>query len=147
MLGPKLNIKFKDALKMIIKQSWLGIVLAIGFAIYSGHLRADNAPIIIAGFCFCFIFSSFILANSGNGTLTTDGILFKEPFKDEKTIEWHQITEAGVTSKKYPHHVFIKCEGKNKPISVHKDIFSYAEISDWIKKNSPENHSLREFCK
>jgi len=39
MVGPKLNIKFKDALKLVMKQSWLGMILGIGLSLYSGHLR------------------------------------------------------------------------------------------------------------
>ena len=147
MVGPKLNIKFKDALKLVMKQSWLGMIPGIGLSLYSGHLRADTAPIIISSLVFVLILSTFIVSNIQTEALTVDGIKFKEPFRDEKTIEWNQIVEVRNSSSTFPNYVSITCLGKDKPISVHINVFSYSEVSNWIKRYSPENHPLRKFCK
>lgn len=146
MTGPKLSLKFKDAIVYMIKQTWLGLVLAIGLAAYTGHLQLYSAHIIILILCVAILIPALIATYGTTETLTTNGISYKEPFKETKNIEWSHMNGFN-PSKKYPDCLDINCDGKDKPLTVHKCVLLYTDVSAWIKNHAPEQHFIREFCK
>jgi hypothetical protein len=138
-----LRIKFKDALKIAIKNTWLPFLLGIGLAAYRGHIHSDSIAFMSLLLTGILAILALFLWSIPYAELTRDGINFKNWRGRDEFCGWNNDLTL-VRTKQAGHLVYsLKTSPQNKTYKVPSVLLTYPEVKDFINTYTPISHVFR----
>ncbi len=138
-----LKLKYMDALKLVIINSWLPCGLGIGLAVYQGGLGLEDIDFIVTLLIGLMAAASIVIGSISYLSLTQDGLNFKDWRGRDVFLSWDE--ELYVEPKKHggiPFYYFQQ-KGNSKIYKIPRVLFSYTKTRDFIGSHAPANHPMR----
>jgi hypothetical protein len=138
-----LKMKFSDSIKFVVKDAWLPVLVGIGLAAYMDSLNMEIIlTLFIPGISILLIGTGFLIGAASYVTITKEGVNDRVPFSKDMSLSWNDDIEVTLSKRGW---VIISSKQHKHEIYICSKIFTYPEVSGWIKTHSPPNHKLRSF--
>nr|WP_158651838.1 hypothetical protein [Marinobacterium profundum] len=138
-----LRVKFKDALKIAIKNTWLPFLLGIGLAAYRGSINSDSIALVSLLLTGILAIVALLLCSIPCLELTRAGINFKNWRGRDEFCGWsNDLTLVRTKQGGYLAYL-LKNSHQNKTYKVPSVLFTYPEVHNFINTYAPRSHVFR----